>query len=112
MRDEDKFSRYFNSIPIRTIWDKKSEFVVFDIQPIFSEASLMNWREPFNFQLEFPVSRTNGTQDLYIFHRIIQEKLMKCQAEKEDLEQRCKRLMQSIASAAEVSYSGKSLLLV
>ena len=37
---------------------------------------------------------------------------MKCQAEKEDLEQRCKRLMQSIASAAVVSYSGKSLLLV
>ncbi|KAM7452130.1 hypothetical protein ABFA07_000328 [Porites harrisoni] len=31
----------------------------------------------------------------------LEEKLMKCQAEKEDLEQRCKRLMQSIASAAE-----------
>ena len=31
---------------------------------------------------------------------------MKCQAVKEDLEQRCKRLMQSIASAAEVSHSG------
>ena len=31
---------------------------------------------------------------------------MKCQDEKEDLEQRCKRLMQSIASAAEVGYSG------
>lgn len=28
---------------------------------------------------------------------------MKCQAEKDDAEQRCKRLMQSIASAAEVS---------
>ena len=34
--------------------------------------------------------------------RCCQEKLVKCQAEKEDLEQRCKRLMQSIASAAEV----------
>ncbi|XP_073255508.1 uncharacterized protein [Porites lutea] len=31
----------------------------------------------------------------------VEEKLIKCQAEKEDLEQRCKRLMQSIASAAE-----------
>lgn len=31
----------------------------------------------------------------------LEEKLIKCQAEKEDLEQRCKRLMQSIASAAE-----------
>ena len=111
MRDEDKFSRYFNSIPIRNIWDKKVN-LYFVIQPIFSEAFLTNWREPFNFQLEFPVSRTNGTQDPYIFHRIIQEKLMKCQAEKEDLEQRCKRLMQSTASAAQVSYSAKSLLLV
>ena len=80
---------------------------------MFSEASLTNWREPFNFQLKFPVSRTNVAQDLNLyFHRIIQEKLMKCQAEKEDLEQRCKRLMQSTASAAQVSYSAKSLLLV
>jgi len=31
----------------------------------------------------------------------LEEKLMKCQAEKDDLEQRCKRLMQSMASAAE-----------
>lgn len=31
----------------------------------------------------------------------LEERLMKCQAEKDDAEQRCKRLMQSIASAAE-----------
>lgn len=37
-----------------------------------------------------------------VLFRCCQEKLVKCQAEREDLEQRCKRLMQSIASAAEV----------
>lgn len=31
----------------------------------------------------------------------LEERLIKCQAEKDDAEQRCKRLMQSIASAAE-----------
>lgn len=31
----------------------------------------------------------------------LEERLMKCQAERDDAEQRCKRLMQSIASAAE-----------
>ena len=38
-----------------------------------------------------------------------QEKLRQCREEKEDLEQRCKRLMQSIAAAAEVSQLGCSL---
>ena len=41
---------------------------------------------------------------------ILQERLIKCQAERDDAEQRCKRLMQSIASAAEVrSFYSSSL---
>jgi len=49
-------------------------------------------------------AKTSFIKMNYFPCRCFKERLVKCQAEKDDAEQRCKRLMQSIASAAEVSF--------
>ncbi|KAJ7394405.1 hypothetical protein OS493_000214 [Desmophyllum pertusum] len=48
-----------------------------------------------------PIIRPDLLPSMMVNPSKLEERLIKCQAEKEDAEQRCKRLMQSIASAAD-----------